>query len=110
MKKTAVLITFYSATILAGGILGFALSKSVASLLSGTISSLILIISAGLLFKEKVAGFWIGLATTLLLDGIFFFRFLKTKNFVPAGLLGVLSLLMVLFLITRIQQMKKRTP
>lgn len=83
-------ILILSTFVLVGGIIGFKKAGSKASLIAGGISSVILDACFGLGFVNQQAGFIAALVVTLLLDGFFIKRFVKTKKFMPAGMTIIL--------------------
>ena len=89
---TAIEIWVYGALMILGGIMGFVKVRSKASLLSG--------VGLGLGLLASGYGVWRGLADSLivamviaaLLLVLFAFRYVKTRRFMPAGALAILSL------------------
>jgi len=112
MKLNGIVILIYGIIILTGGIMGHIKAASTASLASGIIFGLLLILSSGMIFLNKKSGLILALVSTFLLDGFFSFRFMLTKKLIPSGLLCFLSLLILVFLVTRMRipkQSKKTT-
>lgn len=82
-----------------GGVFGYMKAKSTKSLLAGLISGLILLIAWFLATKTPTLG--LGLATLMaaVLLVVFITRFIRTRKFMPAGMMMLLNLLaMVVFL------------
>lgn len=79
-----------------GGIIGFVKAGSTASLVAGSISGILLLISAFLLPGNIVAGLALAGVVSLLLAGRFVPAFLKSGNFMPAGIMSVLSVIGVI--------------
>ncbi len=109
MKNAAIVLLIYGTTVLLGGLFGFMKAGSYASLLSGTMSSLLLFLAAILLFTKRSSGYWLGLGAAILLEIVFILRFIKTLHFLPAGLLSILSLAVILVLFFKIRQKQKLT-
>jgi len=97
-----VLLISYGVMVSLGGVLGYVKSKSRQSLLAGSVSGLFLV-AAGLLVVMGInAGTYLGFAITVLLVGLFSVRFGKTKKFVPAGILLVISIVVAGALASRL--------
>ena len=78
-----------------GGIFGYARAKSQISLILGSISGVILLISAWMQLQGLTIGSTLAQIITLLLVGVFTVRLIKTHKFIPAGpmlILGVITL------------------
>ena len=94
-------ITFvYAALILLGGIIGFIKAQSLPSLIMGGTFALLLALSAIGMLKNYLLGQFIALGLSTLLALFFSYRFFQTMNFMPAGLIAILSLV-VIFLLLR---------
>ncbi|MBZ8182474.1 TMEM14 family protein [Oscillatoria salina] len=91
MNLGAIAALIYGIVALVGGIFGYVKVKSKPSLISGTISGTLLIFSA----VAQFVGYSWGLIFAALLTGIlivvFIMRLMKTKKFMPAGLMGILG-------------------
>jgi len=92
MQTTAVIVWVYGAIMAVGGVIGYVKVRSKASLLSG--------VGFGLMLLASGYGVWHGSRRSLaasaviaaLLVAIFAVRLVKTRRFMPAGVLAVLSL------------------
>lgn len=73
--------------------MGYRQAGSQVSLISGLISGLLLLIGAYLLFGGSPAGPVLSGIVSLLLVIIFAVRLLKTKKFMPAGLMIIFGLI-----------------
>ena len=78
---------------LAGGIIGYVQASSMASLIAGSVAGIIILIAAFLLPGKRVAGLTIGLIISLALAGRFAPVFLKTGDWMPAGMMAILSVI-----------------
>jgi uncharacterized membrane protein (UPF0136 family) len=76
---------------IAGGIVGYVKAGSVASIIAGSISGLLLLAGALLLPQHRAAGLIIALIVSLLLAGQFIPKFFHTSKMMPAGLMALLS-------------------
>ena len=90
MNLAAVLVALYGLFSLIGGVIGYRKAKSTVSLAAGSVSGLILLVSAyGMVKGSSVA--WVVSLTVALVLGVRFFRtWLKNRRLMP-------DLLMVLF-------------
>ena len=100
MKPTGWIVLTYALLVFLGGIFGYIKAGSSASLIMGVIFAVALSTSAFAMFNEKIIGFTMAIATTLLLAAFFLYRFSISFNFMPAGLMSLLSLgvLAILFI------------
>jgi uncharacterized membrane protein (UPF0136 family) len=88
-------ITFgvYALLLAVGGVIGYAKAASKPSLIAGLASALAAIIALVLSFQNTRWGMGLGAAVALLLFFFFGYRYaVKTRKFMPAGLLAVVSL------------------
>ncbi len=99
------ILLFYSLIVLAGGLIGFFKAGSTASLVAGLVFGLPLLICA--LFSKKKWGPYLALILTFFLDAFFTQRYLKTFQFMPSGLLSLLSLGILIFLAISIKNRPK---
>ncbi len=75
-----------------GGIIGFVKAKSTASIIAGSISGFILILSSLVLPERPILGGVIALCVSVLLAGKFVPDFVHKRAFMPGGLMALLSL------------------
>lgn len=85
--------------VLVGGIIGFAKAGSKASLIAGGISGLLTIGAFGLTFIDLKVGTIAGIILMALLQVVFTLRLKKTKKFMPAGMMLILTMATELVLI-----------
>ena len=84
----SIIFTFiYGLLSIVGGIIGFKQAQSKMSLISGSISGLLLLIAGMLLVQDIAAGQWLARIVSLILVIVFVSRLVKTKKFMPAGLM-----------------------
>jgi uncharacterized membrane protein (UPF0136 family) len=76
-----------------GGVIGYMRAGSMASIIAGSISGILLIIAALLLPGNVVGGLVLAGVISLVLAGRFLPLFLRTGDFMPAGLLSILSVI-----------------
>jgi uncharacterized membrane protein (UPF0136 family) len=87
----------YGILALVGGIIGYVQAKSKTSLISGSISGIVLLVAALLQIQGVVWGNLLALIVTALLIVVFVMRFLKTRKFMPAGLMVVAGAIALIF-------------
>ena len=78
---------------IAGGIVGYVKAGSMASIIAGSISGVLLLVAAFLLPEHQAAGLIMALLVSLLLAVQFVPKFFRTSKIMPAGLMSVLSAL-----------------
>ena len=78
---------------IAGGILGFVRAGSTPSLIAGSIAGILLLVGAFLLPGNVVAGLLIAGLISLLLAGRFVPAFMRTGDWMPAGMIAILSVI-----------------
>lgn len=78
---------------IAGGIIGYVRAGSLASIIAGGISGVLLLVAGFFLPEYRVAALATALIVSLLLAGRFVPAFLKTGAAMPAGMISILSLL-----------------
>lgn len=99
MNTAIIAAIAYGIIAIVGGIIGYTQARSTASLISGIISGLLLIFGAVLYLQGQAWGFTLALIVTAILVVVFTIRFVKTRKFMPAGLmltLGVLTLVIMI--------------
>jgi uncharacterized membrane protein (UPF0136 family) len=85
----------YGILAIAGGILGYIKAGSQTSLISGLISG-ILLVGAGIAHQQNASwGLPLAVIITVSLIGVFAVRYLKTRKFMPSGLMVLAGLLAI---------------
>jgi uncharacterized membrane protein (UPF0136 family) len=74
-----------------GGIIGYVRAGSVASIVAGGITGVLLLIAGTLLPEYRTVGLATAFVISLLLAGQFIPKFLGTGKFMPAGVMSILS-------------------
>ena len=105
MKPTGWIVLTYALLVFLGGIFGYVKAGSTASLIMGVGFAVALSISAFAMFNEKKVGFSTAIATTLFLAVFFLYRFSISFNFMPAGLMSILSLAVIAVLFIKKNQL-----
>ncbi len=99
MNAGIVAIISYGVLAIGGGIMGYVKSQSQASLISGIVSGVLLLIAGGVQLAGQDWGKFLGIAIAAALVMLFIIRLVKTKKFMPAGLMimaGIATLGVVL--------------
>ena len=76
-----------------GGIIGYASKGSMASIIAGSVSGILILAAAFLLPNNATAGLILAAVVSLLLAGRFLPAFMKTGDFMPAGMMSILSVI-----------------
>jgi uncharacterized membrane protein (UPF0136 family) len=84
-------ILVLSILMLAGGIVGFKKAKSKPSLIAGIVSSILLAGCYALTMTNVKNGLYGGAFVSALLIGVFLKRLVRTKKFMPSGMLLILN-------------------
>lgn len=86
-------ILAYSVLMFAGGLMGYLKAGSKPSLIAGVVSSVLLACAFYIGQSNLVTGLWIAAGLAAVLSIVFLLRFLKTKSFMPAGMMLVVSVI-----------------
>lgn len=81
----------YGILAIVGGIIGYVQAQSKASLISGTISGLLLILGGVMQLQGQAWGLILATVVTAVLVIVFTVRLTKTRKFMPAGLMTILG-------------------
>ncbi|EEQ98148.1 transmembrane protein 14, putative [Perkinsus marinus ATCC 50983] len=85
---------FYALLLIVGGAIGFVQAKSKPSLIAGTLSGVLVFAAAELGSSyDNLTGLFCLAAIALILTVFFYSRYVKTRKFMPAGLMCVISAL-----------------
>lgn len=107
--KTAAWITFiYGILILIGGIIGHVQSGSTASLVTGIAAGVLLLLAAVGMFRDHLFPCYFGIILIFALDAFFTYRWLLTMNFLPAGLMSLISLVVLIAVVLLIRKHLKQ--
>lgn len=89
MSLGLIIALIYGILAVVGGIVGYLKARSKPSLISGIVSGLLLIIGALRAAQDITSGLWLVKIVTLVLLIVFIVRLVKTKKFMPAGLMVI---------------------
>ena len=93
MEVTKVYFILFGVLTIAGGIVGYVKAGSVASIIAGSITGVLLLVAAFLLPEHRGAGLATALVISLLLAVQFVPKFLQTGRAMPAGMMAILSVI-----------------
>src|SRR5437762_14205796 len=93
MEAAKIYFIVFGALTIAGGVVGYIKAGSVASIIAGSITGVLLLVAAFLLPEHRAIGLAAALIVSLLLAAQFIPKFLKTGRMMPAGLMSVLSVI-----------------
>ncbi|MGD1856078.1 MAG: TMEM14 family protein [Leptolyngbyaceae cyanobacterium] len=96
MSPALIIALIYGILAIVGGVIGYLKARSLPSLISGIISGLLLVIGALRAAQGIASGLWVVKIVSLVLLVVFVVRLVKTKKFMPAGLMvigGVITLI-----------------
>ena len=99
MEATKVYFIIFGLLTIAGGIVGYVKAGSVASIIAGAITGILLLVGAFLLPQHRGAGLATALVISLLLAVQFFPKFLQTGRVMPAGIMSILSVIGIILAI-----------
>jgi uncharacterized membrane protein (UPF0136 family) len=93
VQLAQVALVIYGVLLILGGIMGKVKGNSSVSLVAGGLTGVAALVGFWKSLDDPMLGFMIGAMVGLLLTGIFVSRFARSRQFMPAGLILVLSLL-----------------
>ena len=96
MEVTKIYFILFGVLTIVGGIVGYVKAGSVASIIAGSITGVLLLVAAFLLPEHRKVGLATALVISLLLAAQFVPKFLKTGRAMPAGMMSVLSVIGVI--------------
>ena len=93
MEAAKIYFVIFGILTVVGGVVGYIKAGSVASIIVGSITGVLLLVAAFLLPEHRAIGLATALIVSLLLAAQFVPKFLKTGRMMPAGLMSVLSVI-----------------
>jgi uncharacterized membrane protein (UPF0136 family) len=91
MEAAKIYFIVFGLLTIVGGIIGYVKAGSVASIIAGSITGVLLLVAAFLLPEHRMVGLATALIVSLLLAAQFIPKFLRTGRVMPAGIMSVLS-------------------
>jgi uncharacterized membrane protein (UPF0136 family) len=96
MEAAKIYFIIFGALTIVGGIVGYVKAGSVASIIAGSITGVLLLVAAFLLPEHRMAGLATALIVSLLLAAQFIPKLLRTGTVMPAGIMSLLSVIGVI--------------
>jgi uncharacterized membrane protein (UPF0136 family) len=96
MEATKIYFILFGVLTIAGGIVGYVKAGSVASIIAGSITGVLLLVAAFLLPEHRRAALATALVISLVLAAQFVPKFLRTGRMMPAGIMSILSVIGVI--------------
>jgi uncharacterized membrane protein (UPF0136 family) len=91
MEAARIYFIVFGALTIVGGIIGYLKAGSVASIVAGSITGVLLLVAVFLLPEHRTIGLATALIVSLLLAAQFVPKFLRTGRVMPAGMMSILS-------------------
>lgn len=99
MRLLSVVVVTYAILLILGGIIGFLHANSLPSLIAGTIFGVLMLLCGyGILQRSVRAAYW-AFAFSLILLVFFGIRYYNSLKIMPAGIMGLLSLVVCILLL-----------
>src|SRR2546421_1250962 len=96
MEASKIYLVIFGILTVVGGVVGYIKAGSVASIIAGSITGVLLLVAAFLLPEHRAIGLATALIVSLLLAAQFIPKFLKTGRMMPAGLMSILSVIAII--------------
>ena len=93
MEAAKIYFIAFGVLTIVGGIVGYAKAGSVASIVAGSITGILLLVAAFLLPQHRVIGLATAFIISLLLAAQFVPKFIRTGRVMPAGMMAILSVI-----------------
>jgi uncharacterized membrane protein (UPF0136 family) len=93
MEAAKIYFIIFGLLTIAGGVVGYVKADSVASIIAGSITGVLLLAAAFVMPEHRVAGLATALIVSLLLAAYFVGKYLSTGAVMPAGMMSVLSII-----------------
>jgi uncharacterized membrane protein (UPF0136 family) len=99
MEAAKIYFIVFGALTIVGGIVGYVKAGSVASIIAGSITGVLLLVAAFLLREHRMVGLATALIVSLLLAAQFIPKLLRTGRVMPAGIMSLLSVIGIIVVI-----------
>ena len=96
MEAAKIYFIAFGVLTIVGGIVGYLKAGSVASIIAGSITGVLLLVAAFLLPEHRAIGLATAFIISLLLAAQFAPKFLRTGRVMPAGMMSILSVIGVI--------------
>jgi len=91
MEAAKIYFIVFGVLTIVGGVIGYVKAGSVASIIAGSITGVLLLVGAFLLPEHRAVGLATVFIISLLLAAQFIPKFLRTGRIMPAGMMSILS-------------------
>lgn len=109
VEAAKVALVVYGVLLAAGGIAGFKMAGSAASVVMGVAAGLLSVAAAVWAGRSPVAGLNAGFAVALVVAAAMLVRYLGSRKLMPAGLTAILSVIMIVVLSMALQSARGRS-
>ena len=99
MEAAKIYFIVFGALTIVGGIVGYVKAGSVASIVAGSITGVLLLVAAFLLPEYRMVGLVTAFVISLLLAAQFIPKLLRTGRVMPAGIMSLLSVIGIIVVI-----------
>ena len=96
MESAKIYLVVFGVLTIAGGVVGYVKAGSVASIIAGSITGVLLLVAAFLLPEHRAIGLATAFIVSLLLAAQFVPKFIRTGRLMPAGMMSILSVIGVI--------------
>ena len=96
MEAAKIYFFVFGTLTIAGGVVGYVKAGSVASIIAGSITGVLLLVAAFLLPEHRAIGLATAFIISLLLAAQFVPKFMRTGKVMPAGMMSILSVVGVI--------------
>jgi uncharacterized membrane protein (UPF0136 family) len=96
MEAGKIYLIVFGVLTIAGGVVGYVKAGSVASIIAGSITGVLLLVAAFLLPEHRAIGLATAFIISLLLAAQFVPKFIRTGRVMPAGMMSILSVIGVI--------------
>ena len=93
MEAAKIYFIVFGVLTIAGGVVGYVKADSMASIVAGSITGVLLLVAAFLLPEHRAIGLATAFIISLLLAAQFAPKFLRTGRVMPAGMMSILSVI-----------------
>ena len=93
MEGAKIYFIVFGVLTVAGGVVGYVKAGSVASIIAGSITGVLLLVAAFLLREHRAIGLATAFIISLLLAAQFAPKFIRTGRAMPAGMMSILSVI-----------------
>src|ERR1700746_3997417 len=93
MEAAKIYFFIFGVLTIAGGVVGYVKAGSVASVVAGLITGVLLLVAAFLLPEQRAVGLATAFIISLLLAAQFVPKFIRTGRVMPAGMMSILSVI-----------------